>query len=61
MNIYGAAEEGCQYRVPFEIKNDGRNYYEVYCDYIGSYIPTTYYEYKVYEDGEVIKTLDNIN
>lgn len=61
MNIYGVAEEMHDYRVPFEMKNDGKNYYEVYYDYVGSSIPVTYYEYKVYENGEVIKTLDNLN
>jgi hypothetical protein len=55
INKYGEAEERHIYRIPDEMKNDGQNYYEVDYDYIGASIPTTYLEFKVYQNGEVIK------
>lgn len=63
VKIYGNAEAGHEYKISSNMKNDGKNYYEVYYGVKNS--PTSpgadYYGYYVYEDGTVKKFLDNLN
>ncbi|WP_411169273.1 hypothetical protein ACH36K_01500 [Clostridium sp. MB05] len=63
VKIYGNAEAGHEYRISSNMKNNGKNYYEVYYGVKNS--PNSpgadYYGYYVYEDGTVKKFLDNLN
>ena len=65
VNIYGPAETRMEYKIGSEgLKNkNGKNYYEVYYSVVGSpnYPGADYYGYNVFEDGTVIKFLDNLN
>lgn len=64
VNIYGQAESGHEYRVGHEgMKNNGKNYYEVYYGVQGGPLSpgADYYGYNVFEDGTVNKFLDNLN
>ena len=62
VNIYGEAELGHEYRVGSEgMKNNGKNYYEVYYGVQNRPLSpgADYYGYNVFEDGTVNKFLDN--